>query len=86
MELSKSDPASKTLDEVRKANDVGIIGIANGEFLGDVKALQGAEIAIRRDGRVVWINVDGVCRMRILLEPSTPPITIDDRRTTVNGG
>jgi hypothetical protein len=39
-----------------------------------------ADIAIRRDGHFVWINVDGDCVLRIIIPPECEPISLDDRR------
>jgi hypothetical protein len=39
-----------------------------------------ADIAIRRDGHFVWINVDGDCVLRIIIPPEVEPIALDDRR------
>jgi hypothetical protein len=30
----------------------------------DVTAPQVVEVSIRNDGKVVWVNVDGICRFR----------------------
>ena len=46
----------------------------------DVAAKAGVEIIVRHDGLVTWINVDGICRMRIIGNGLTVPITIDDQR------
>jgi hypothetical protein len=46
----------------------------------DIAAKQGVEIDIRSDGLVVWINVDGVCRTRIITNGITVPITVEDGR------
>lgn len=46
----------------------------------DVVAKAGVEIVIRHDGLVTWINVDGICRMRIIGNGLTVPITIEDNR------
>lgn len=35
----------------------------SGQFI-DITAPGVLEIKIRRDGKVVWINVDGICRFR----------------------
>lgn len=37
-------------------------GVEQQEISGPVEVVQ---IMIRSDGRVVWVNVDGVCRLRI---------------------
>lgn len=50
----------------------------DGEFL-DVFDAQEVEVAIRSDGRVLWINIDGRCRIRVLRPKN---IAIDDRRLT----
>lgn len=46
----------------------------------DTIAQHGIEISIREDGLVTWINVDGACRMRIISNGLTVPITIEDKR------
>lgn len=46
----------------------------------DVHAKEGVQIQIRHDGLVTWINVDGVCRMRIIGNGITVPIEIEDGR------
>ena len=35
------------------------------------------EISIRDDGRVIWVNVDGVCRLRCC---RIEKLVVDDRR------
>lgn len=48
----------------------------------DIIPKVGVQIKIRHDGGVVWINVDGICVMRLF--PSSPgsmPLTIEDERT-----
>jgi hypothetical protein len=35
-----------------------------GEQMIDITAPEVVEILIRDDGKVVWINVDGICRFR----------------------
>lgn len=43
----------------------------------DVVSPEIVQVEVRRDGEVVWVNVDGVCRLRI----STPKqVTIIDPR------
>lgn len=32
----------------------------------DLAAKHGVEVIIRHDGLVLWINVDGICRTRII--------------------
>lgn len=46
----------------------------------DLAAKQGVEITIRHDSLVIWINVDGICRARIVTNGITVPITIEDGR------
>lgn len=45
----------------------------------DVYAKQGIQIQIRQDSECIWINIDGVCAMRIF-NPDEKPITIEDNR------
>src|SRR5687768_15667282 len=40
----------------------------------DVAAKAGIEIIVRHDGLVTWINIDGICRMRIISNGLTVPI------------
>lgn len=46
---------------------------------GDVYAKQGVQIEVRQDGGTVWINVDGVCALRIF-NPDEKLIEIEDKR------
>lgn len=46
----------------------------------DIAAKKEVEIAIRHDGLVIWINVDGICRARIVTNGITVPIIIEDGR------
>ena len=46
----------------------------------DTVAQAGVELIVRHDGLVTWINIDGVCRMRIISNGLTVPITIEDNR------
>jgi hypothetical protein len=46
----------------------------------DLAAKKEVEIVIRHDGLVVWVNVDGICRARIVTNDLTVPITIEDGR------
>lgn len=46
----------------------------------DIAAKHGVEIIIRPDGLVIWLNVDGICRARIVTNGLTMPITIEDSR------
>ena len=43
----------------------------------DVTGADVVEISIREDGKVVWINVDGMCACRVC---RIKEIIIDDRR------
>lgn len=41
----------------------------------------GVEIIIRSDGTVLWVNVDGECRLRICkISTASPLIIVDERR------
>lgn len=42
----------------------------------------GVEISVRADGKVVWINVDGVCALRVC---QIPDLTINDERQHERG-
>lgn len=44
----------------------------------DVTGPEQVEVLIRNDGKVIWINVDGVCRLRCCRIVN--PITITDER------
>lgn len=46
----------------------------------DLAAKKEVEIIIRHDGLVIWLNVDGICRARIVTNGLTMPITIEDGR------
>jgi hypothetical protein len=46
----------------------------------DIRAPQSVEIQIRYDGRVVWVNVDGICRFRSC---RIGELTITDERVEV---
>ena len=45
--------------------------------LKDIEAPNGVEISIRDDGKVIWINVEDRCELRI---NDVGPITIEDKR------
>ena len=45
----------------------------------DITAPEGVQIQIRADGEVVWVNVDGICRLRICQIPHKG-LTLDDER------
>lgn len=46
----------------------------------DLAAKKEVEIVIRHDGLVIWLNVDGICRARIVTNGLTVPINIEDGR------
>jgi len=55
----------------------------NEKLLGrmrDIFPQHGVQIQIQQDGLVCWINVDGICVMRILNNGLTIPIEIEDGR------
>lgn len=33
--------------------------------LVDITAPDGVELVVRQDGKVIWVNVDGICVLRI---------------------
>ena len=43
----------------------------------DITGAKIVEVSIRSDGKVIWINVDGVCRLRVC---QIEHLEIDDRR------
>jgi hypothetical protein len=47
--------------------------------LRDLAAKEGVQIQIQRDGLVIWINIDGVCVLRIMAN-GTIPIEVEDNR------
>jgi len=55
----------------------------NEKLLGtmrDIFPQHSVQIQIQRDGLVIWVNVDGICVMRILNNGLTIPIEIEDNR------
>jgi len=55
----------------------------NEKLLGtmrDIFPQHGVQIQIQKDGLVIWVNIDGVCVMRILNNGITIPIEILDER------
>lgn len=52
-------------------------GSVSGEKLPEMIDISGkeVEIEIRQDGKVLWVNVDGICRLRA---SQIPKITITD--------
>lgn len=73
----------RVLDAVHEHLEPFKRGGIDPDFLGDVLAKHGVEVAIRRDGRFLWINVDTVCVLRIVVD--TGDVTIDDRRKSNSG-
>jgi len=45
----------------------------------DLCARKGVEIVIRADGLVTWLNVDGICRARIITNGFVPIVITDGR-------
>ncbi len=45
--------------------------------MNDLTAPKVVEISIRDDGKVVWVNIDGVCQLRACRIEN---LVIDDRR------
>lgn len=39
----------------------------------------GVEVLVRNDGKVLWVNVDGICRLRIC---QIPELLLNDERET----
>ena len=33
----------------------------------DITAPEAVEIVIRADGKVIWVNIDGLCRLRFVV-------------------
>lgn len=60
-----------TLVEHRKPNE---------KQFGDICAVHGIEIKIERKGLLLWVNVDGVCALRIFTDGMTDIVIEDDRR------
>jgi hypothetical protein len=55
----------------------------NEKLLGtmrDIFPKHGVQIQIQQDGLVIWVNIDGVCVLRILNNGLTIPIEIEDNR------
>lgn len=52
----------------------------------DIAARHGVEINIREDGLVIWLNVDGICRARIITNGLTTPIKVKDDRKNDDAG
>lgn len=47
--------------------------------LRDLAAKEGIQIQIQQDGLVIWVNIDGVCVLRIMAN-GTIPIKVEDNR------
>jgi hypothetical protein len=45
----------------------------------DMAARREVEIIIRQDSLVLWLNVDGICRARIITNGFVPIVIKDDR-------
>lgn len=44
----------------------------------DITAPQVIEVEVREDGKVLWINIDGICRLRVC---QINELVITDRRS-----
>ena len=51
-------------------------------MLTDITAPEHVEVVVREDGKVLWVNVDGECRLRICRITKQP--TIRDQRLNAN--
>jgi len=47
----------------------------------DITAPQVVEVSIRDDGKVLWINVDGICRLRAY---QITTLIVEDKRNEEN--
>ena len=63
--------------ELGQALDSSAGSPSNMPQLVDLKDVKAVEISIRDDGYVVWINVDGKCRLRI---HNPEIVVVDDQR------
>lgn len=43
---------------------IGVQTILATEVMLDITAPEGVEVVIKEDGKVIWVNVDGICRFR----------------------
>jgi hypothetical protein len=50
------------------------------EMLDITAPAEGVEIEIRNDGKTIWVNVDGICRLRVCQVPAL--MIVDNRGTT----
>lgn len=55
-----------------------------GDMVDVSQPQHGVEIQIRKDGKVVWVNVDGVCMLRV--SQIDFPIQITRQKTDVGDG
>lgn len=82
-EIQSMDDYTREAEEERRGMDKLVAELAKHEpdlTFNDIHARHGVEIEIRPDGLVTWINVDGICRMRIISNGLTHPIEIKDNR------
>jgi hypothetical protein len=47
----------------------------------DITAPEEVEILIKEDGKVIWINVDGICELRVC---RISKLTVNDERKVEN--
>lgn len=60
------------------------VGAKMNSLLGtmrDVAAKESVEIRIQKDGLVAWINIDGVCVLRVMTNGIIPIEIEDDRKS-----
>lgn len=56
--------------------------MTNPDLIGtmrDLAAKEGVQIQIQKDGLVVWVNIDGICVLRVMVTPAAV-IKIEDGR------
>lgn len=53
-----------------------------GEQMVDIAAPSIVEVQVRADGKVLWVNVDGICRFRCC---RIETIIVNDERESLNG-
>jgi hypothetical protein len=49
----------------------------------DINAPKGVQVQIREDGKVLWVNVDGLCVLRI---NQIPVLDVEDNRPDLCAG
>ncbi len=54
-----TEASAKAKDEIME-----VIKIATNDQVIDITAPSHVEVKIRGDGKVVWVNVDGICKFR----------------------